>query len=463
MVFDTIQNEISPRYREAFEEALVDEVNVIAQFISRGGSIDTSVIKDVFTSLSKVKLDANIYDLKKSNVDLRVYVTDDIGKVLYHSYDKSQVGADYSQWRDVFLTLKGQYGARSTRDNIRKESSSVLYVAAPIVIGGDIQGVVTVGKPTMNVNKFIEATENKFVKFFVIFGIAVSIGVFIFSIWVTAPLQKMLKYTRDVASGKNEVKPPSKIILAKELREVGDTVFSLNEELKAKRYIEEYIQVLTHEIKSPLTSIKGAAELLNEDMEREHRTKFLDNISSETNRIQGIIDSLLELARIDKLDEIQEIEWINVRGLTEDVLKEYEVSLGHKGIQVINELPEELLIRGDKSLVHKVLSNVLSNALEFSFQKNRIWISGSINQEDVVIEVRDEGAGVPEYALEKVFDKFYSLPRPDSQKKSSGIGLAFCRKVMDLHRGEIQVRNTQDKPGVIVQISFLKENFTKNS
>lgn len=147
-------------YLQSAEEPLVDEANVLAAVVARarhGGTLDVQELEHVFADLYGRRLSAQIYDLRKERVDVRVYVTDAQGILLYDSTKLDPVGTDYSSWRDVRHTLLGEYGARIGRDPGEPGTLTTLYVAAPVMEAGHIVGVVAVAKPTSAVNSFVDA------------------------------------------------------------------------------------------------------------------------------------------------------------------------------------------------------------------------------------------------------------------------------------------------------------------
>src|SRR5215470_7135517 len=126
--------ELRPRYLEAVEEVLVDEANLLAAFLESqmtDGKIPAEALRGAFQDLAGRSLSAQIYKLHKTRVDERVYVTDGQGRVIFDSEGRDE-GKDFSQWRDVALTLRGEYGARTTRDEAGDPTTSILHVAAPI-------------------------------------------------------------------------------------------------------------------------------------------------------------------------------------------------------------------------------------------------------------------------------------------------------------------------------------------
>jgi len=146
-----ITEELEPQYRKATEEPLVDSARILASVAAQmvqNGTINVAAFDGALKETSKQPFSAMIYDFEKRGMDFRIYITDAKGIVIYDSESPGNVGEDFSLWNDVYLTLKGEYGARSTRDDPDDPSSSVMYVAAPIVAGEEIVGVLSVGKPT---------------------------------------------------------------------------------------------------------------------------------------------------------------------------------------------------------------------------------------------------------------------------------------------------------------------------
>jgi two-component system sensor histidine kinase CreC len=161
IVVRTFTDELVPGMRQSLEEVLVDTANLMAVQVAaevRNGKIDSGEFAAVMKEFANRPVDARIWFLKKRDPSLIVYITDQRGIVIYDSRGRD-LGKDYSRWNDVLLTLQGQYGARTTRDDPSDEFSSVMYVAAPIIHDGHIIGVLTVGKPSVAVYPFVQAAQ----------------------------------------------------------------------------------------------------------------------------------------------------------------------------------------------------------------------------------------------------------------------------------------------------------------
>jgi len=286
LIWFTLDNAIerlNDGMRQSAESVLVDVAQLLATFIEdeaiENGGLSTTQLKRVFEQIAVRKFTAQIYQVTKTDVDSEVYVTDDQGIVIYDSTGE-HVGEDYSDWRDVNLTLDGRYGARTSflrSSRTEPDDPKVMVVAAPVNHKGKTIGVVSVLKPISSLEGHL-LTETKQLQnyAFVLLGLALVLG-YLLSLWFTHSLNKLAKYANNMAEGK-KVTPP--IMHDERLAKLSNSISYMRSQLDGKEYVENYIHSLTHELKTPITSIRGAVELMTEDMPPEDREHFLNNIST---------------------------------------------------------------------------------------------------------------------------------------------------------------------------------------
>ncbi len=455
---DFMVREIRPRYLEAVEESLNDTVNILASLIESellGEHMDLVLLRRTFSSAFKRKFDARIYGFRKTGVELNVYVTDGKGIVVYDSNGGLNRGKDFSDWNDVHRTLKGKYGARSTRRNKDDPSSSLLHVAAPIRSGGKIIGSVTVVKPLDSVTVFIQLARSRiFLTGFIAVAAFLVLSVII-SVWISRPVMKLTDYINSLREKKHPVFPD---LSGREIRDLGKAFRELLEELEGKKYIEDYIQSLTHELKSPLSSIRGAAELLMEDnMEKVHADRFCGNILTESRRIDTIIEKMLLISSLERRDRLENIEDMDLHVLVEEVLESLSPQIALKNIRIENRTEKKIILQGEKFLLRHAVANLIQNGINFSGENERIIISSEFDGGNLLIKISDNGCGIPEYAEEKIFRRFYSLPRGESGRRGTGLGLTFVLEAVKLHGGSVSVKNNS-KGGVTSTLTLPAKN-----
>ncbi|WP_333985024.1 two-component system sensor histidine kinase CreC [Ectopseudomonas khazarica] len=450
-VLSTVMDEIRPGVRQSTEETLVDTANLLAEILRdevKAGTLGQGRLPEALEAYGRRQPQATIWGLTKAEVNHRIYVTDGQGIVLLDSAGQA-VGQDYSRWNDVLLTLRGQYGARSTREDPNDPDSSVMYVAAPIKDGERIIGVVSVAKPNRTLQPYIERSQNRLAWLGAgLIGLGLLIGAAL-SWWLSAALGKLTRYAQAVSEGQRAEAPQ---VRGGELGQLAVAVERMRTELEGKAYVERYVHTLTHELKSPLAAIRGAAELLEGDMPVEQRQRFVVNIQQESARLQNLIERLLHLAQVEQRQGLEERVTVVLGALVDELLQAQQARITAAGLQVEEALPAGLSLRGERFLLRQALANLLDNALDFTPPGGRIRIAAERRGEGVVLRLFNQGAAIPDYALARLTERFYSLPRPNGGRKSTGLGLNFVQEVAELHGGELQVGNVEGGVEVLLTL-----------
>lgn len=437
--------DIDPRYRESAEEALVETSQTLASLLEQdvvAGAVNTARFDALFRSVYGRQFSAQIYGLHKSRVELRAYVTDAAGRVLFDTLGAS-VGADFSRRADVARTLDGVYGARTTRDVPADPLTSVMYVAAPIRWNGEIVGVVSLGKPVQSFGQFVEDARARTLWVGVGSALALLLLALIVSVWLVRPFGLV---TDTVRWARRQPRLRPRQLLRYLVGTLRASVHEMRDALTGRNYVADYVQTFTHEVKSPLSAIRGAAELLQEPaMPQAERERFLGNIGREAERIQEIVDRMMELTALETRRVLDRSEPVALGPLLEDLAASARPAAAMRQVQVAVRLPAQpVLVEGDPFLLRRAVSNLLDNAVDFSPAGSTVQLALDATARQARIAVRDQGAGIPDYARDKVFQKFYSLARPHSRKKSTGLGLAFVHEIAVLHRGGIALVNAAD-------------------
>jgi two-component system sensor histidine kinase CreC len=229
-----------------------------------------------------------------------------------------------------------------------------------------------------------------------------------------------------------------------EIGTLGHALEAMRVKLEGKEYVETLMHTLTHELKSPIAAIQASAELLQEDMPPEQRRQFLSSILSQNARQRQLIDKLLALVRVEKQQRLDALERIDGGALLHEAARDFAAPLAARGLRLDLELPQDgaPVLHGDALLLRQAIGNLLDNAIAFAPAGGVVALGARMLGEGVEIYVADGGPGIPDYAAGRVFERFYSLPRPGGGAKSTGLGLPFVREVAALHGGSVSVANT---------------------
>jgi two-component system, OmpR family, sensor histidine kinase CreC len=440
-----VLEEVKPAVRQSTEETLVDTANLLAELAAddlRAGRLSESELPHLLARYGQRRPNANIWGIEKTRIEGRIYIVDRRGIVLVDSAGLD-VGKDYSRWNDVYLTLRGQYGARSTLDTPDDPTSSVMYVAAPIRDGAVIVGAVTIAKPNRTVQPVIERAQRRLAVLsagFIVSGLVIGA---LLSFWLSRAIRRLTGFALAVSAGKRASVPN---LPGVELRQLAEALESMRSQLEGKAYVERYVQALTHELKSPLAAIAGAAELLRSDMQPTQRERFLRNIETETVRLQSLSERLLHLAQVEHRQGLEERVAIELRALVDELLNAQLPRLQARHIQADNQIPSQATVLGERFLVRHALANLIDNAVDFTPAGGHLRIGTAARDKpaaasELHIRVFNEGEPIPDYALPRVTERFYSLPRPGTGRKSTGLGLSFVRETAHLHDGAFQIAN----------------------
>jgi len=454
---DWIWTTLRTHYMESVEEPLVDSANLLASLAEREMARPDFTFADLEASLSRAHsrpLSARIYNLDKSAVDLQIYITDAAGKVVLDTRQPKAVGEDYSRFHDVKFTLEGRYGARATRGNPNDPFSTALYIGAPIYgngrRNGRVNGVLTVVEPTASIEAFLQLARPAFVRAALLtIGVAALLSLAL-SYLLTRPIDRLARYADGIRLGK---RPPFPKLGRTEIADLGLALRRMQEALEGKQYAEEYVQTLTHELKSPLSAIRGAAELLQEEMPAEQQARFITNIRTEAARIARIVDRMLELARLENRREKPDMEPVELDAMVRTVAESHEPLLAGKDVKLEIAVPERLTLSGNAFLLHQALDNLVQNAIEFSPRGGTVKVEVIPSGDQITLSVTDQGPGIPDYALDRIFERFYSLGRPDTGRKSTGLGLNLVREVAASHGGAIRVVN-RPEGGALAELTL---------
>ena len=437
-VLDLVFGQAKPLVRQSAEETLVDAANLLAEIVAEdaanGQIVITPSLRQALNRYAGRTPDADIWGLKKDRIHTHIYITGPTGVVLFDSRGKDE-GEDFSRWNDVHLTLQGRYGARTTRTDPEDPSTSVMYVAAPIRDGGSLVGVISLGKPGRAIEPFVQQAERHLMLYggLALFGCLV-LGVLL-AWWLSRRVNRLRRYAEAVAN--NERPAPPVFRGNDEIRDLADAVTAMRRRLEERARLEDNVSLLTHEMKSPLAAIRGAGEILHDEISDPSLTRFTDNVIHESQRLSDLLDRLLAMAKLEKLESLPARKSrVTISALVEDWQSSRYSLLAEKHLEV--SLNDGVL-QAEAETLKLALFNLLDNALRFANAETTL----TVQVEGDSLTVENIGPAIPDYALDRVTERFYSLPAP-GHDKSSGLGLTMVAEIASLHGGSLILTNTNN-------------------
>ena len=442
---DYLFQDLESQTFQATEETMIDGAHIFAALAGtqvKDGQLSPQGIaafEDLYTNLQAREFEAQIFINRKTKVSLDCYLTDSQGVVVFDSR-KEREGENLSAYRDVAKTLLGNYGARSTRTDEHDATSSIMYVAAPIYHQDQIVGVATAYKAQKELLPFVNSRRNQILRPTIAIALAILFLIWSVLFWLYRPIGRLAVYARSITAGGRPSYP--ELGKGQEVNALGRALREMRETLEGRSYVENYTQTLAHELKSPLAALRGSAELLDEDMALKDRRKFLTNIRNEVDRSERLINRLLHLATLEGKTELQKKEPIDLNQLVNESAQLFTTQAELKKVSFALTLTEPALsFSGDYYILRAALENLIQNALDFSPLDSQIQIAIQSDESKIIISVTDEGPGLPDYALEKAFDRFYSHRPENHSSKGSGLGLTFVSEAAKLHGGSAQIEN----------------------
>lgn len=262
----------------------------------------------------------------------------------------------------------------------------------------------------------------------------------------TIPLRKLCNAAKKFSV--NRTNPPIKIHIRDEYYELAEALNIIANDLNNfDEYQRAFISNISHDFRSPLTSIQGYAQaMLDGTIPYEAQEKYLNIILSETDRLTNLTSNLLELNSFNRESVLLDCTNFDIHETIIQTVNTLEGTASKRGITFILDFSskKELIVNADEGKIHQVLYNLIDNAVKFSHHDSEIKIGTSKKGDRIFVSVKDSGIGIPKDSLNKVFDRFYKsdLSR-GKDKKGTGLGLSISKEIINSHHQTINVVSTE--------------------
>lgn len=375
----------------------------------------------------------------------RIQILSAKGIVLLDSEDPTTEGSDLSTLPEVRVALGGRYKARYALTPDRRYM--YYYCALPLECGQGVCGVAYVSRHTGHIMDTIK--EMIYVQRITL-GAAIGAGVLLSGVLAWTISNRLRRLTSAATAFARTGKAIDvKIGGRDEVAELAEAIRRMAEDLqRTNRYNREFISTVMHELKMPITAIKGAAELLDEGAfgKKEARDKFLGNIRFEADRLARLVWELNELTKLDTESPHVQKERVEYAACVRDIVDRFITTLDQPHPAITVRAPEkkiEVLINPGR--IEQVIGNLLDNAVRYTPATGTIEVIVEERQGGTVVtSVKDTGCGIAASNLPKVFERFFTTEPKDKPKDyGSGLGLAIAKSIVENHHGTIRVESIQ--------------------
>lgn len=235
----------------------------------------------------------------------------------------------------------------------------------------------------------------------------------------------------------------------RETRDISEAVMQTIRKLKnLDQSRQEFVSNVSHELKTPLTSIRVLADSLMgmENAPAELYQEFMQDISAEIDREGKIIDDLLTLVKMDKSSPDLNIAQTSINGLLEQILKRLTPIAKRRNIEITYESKREVSADVDEVKLSLALSNLVENAIKYNREEGKVWVTLDADHKFFYVKVEDNGVGIPKEFQERVFERFYRVDKARSRETGgTGLGLAITKNIILLHQGAIRLKSEEGK------------------
>ena len=335
-----------------------------------------------------------------------------------------------------------------------------VITANPVVIDNENKGYIIVSEIADDILIAVDERKNFILR--TVFSIALVI--FIFSVflnkYILKPIRSLVLYTKAIKEKDVKIDKHEKYLLRKdEVGQLSRSLSEMTEDLyKRINVAETFSSDLAHEIRNPLTSLKGASEVLENTQEDKKRKKLIKVISHDVERIERLITDYSQMLKDEASLSRAKMEKIDLSSVVNSVVEDFNSDLlnSNKNIKInisyLNLNSSKLNVLGVESKLEQIIANLLDNAVSFSPTNSKISVICGIKKKEIQLIIEDEGPGFNEKNIDKIFNRFYSN-RPEKFGEHSGLGLNIVKNIIELHGGSITASNQSgNKKGARIEV-----------
>ncbi|MDC0395648.1 HAMP domain-containing histidine kinase [Candidatus Pelagibacter sp.] len=338
----------------------------------------------------------------------------------------------------------------------------LLTTVKNILLDGENIGYLAISENANDIRSAIDERKTFILRTAIFIGIVIFIFSFVLNRYFLKPIKNLVAYTKIIKDkSKKKININELKSRKDELGTLSNSLDDMTSELQKRiAHAENFSTDLVHEIRNPLTSLKSASEILNETEDQIQRSKLINILNHDVQRIERLITDYSQMLKDEVALSKEKMKKINLKTIAKSVVDDFNnIYETKRSIQIIlkdSDNQEECFINGIENRIEQIIANLLDNSISFSDKNKKILVEIYKDENKrIILKVIDEGKGFKETKTEKIFDRFYSN-RPDNFGEHSGLGLNIVKNLVDLHGATINASNNIAQKGANVEIIFPK-------
>ena len=337
----------------------------------------------------------------------------------------------------------------------------LLTTVKNVTLDGNNIGYLAISENANDIRSAINERKTFILRTAIFIVIVIFVFSFVLNRYFLKPIKNLVIYTKTIKEKSTKKNIDELKSRNDELGTLSNSLDDMTNELQKRiSHAENFSTDLVHEIRNPLTSLKSASEILYETEDHKQRSKLIDILNHDVQRIERLITDYSQMLKDEVALSKEKMKKINLKLIAKSVVDDFNnIYEAKRGIQIIlkdSDSQDECFINGIENRIEQIIANLLDNSISFSDNDKKILVVVSKNEkEKIILKVIDEGKGFKETSTKKIFDRFYSN-RPDNFGEHSGLGLNIVKNLVDLHGATIYASNNLTQKGANVEIVFPK-------
>ncbi|MDD6193331.1 MAG: HAMP domain-containing sensor histidine kinase [Lachnospiraceae bacterium] len=411
----------------------------VTDLVSKGQVLNKQIISSGYLNQRDSELVDNQLEVLSGNLSGRIMVIDNTLTIIKDTYNADE--GKTIIWGNVVSTFQNK------TTSVYDDDNDYLVVTVPIKADGDddVQGVLVMNKTMSYIDTNLEYFQSLSIILCLILYILMLVLALFSSDYFTKPFRKFCSVIEDVENGVSQ-----DVVVVDDFTETADVSNRMNSLLNRMRVVDEsrqeFVSNVSHELKTPLTSMKVLADSLNgqEDVPVELYREFMQDIGEEIERETKIINDLLSMVKMDKAAATLNIAPVNMNELIELILKRLKPIAEKQHVELVFESFRPVTAEIDEVKFTLAITNLVENGIKYNQEGGWVHVSLNSDHQYCYIKVEDSGMGIPEDSLDHIFERFYRVDKSHSREiGGTGLGLAITKSAISMHKGDIKVHSVE--------------------